>query len=98
MRSNVFPIREAAYRAAVNMPFQGSAADIMKLAMVQLHEKLQGTDCNLLLQIHDSVIAECPAGQAEVFATLIKETMEGVVNLPIKMTVDTDTGKTWGEL
>ncbi len=98
VRSNVFPIREAAYRAAVNMPFQGSAADIMKLAMVQLHEKLQGTDCNLLLQIHDSVIAECPAGQAEVFATLIKETMEGVVNLPIKMTVDTDTGKTWGEL
>lgn len=98
VRSNVFPIREAAYRAAVNMPFQGSAADIMKLAMVQLHQKLQGTDCHLLLQIHDSVIAECPASKAEQYAKLIRETMEDVHKLPVNLTVDTDTGANWGQL
>ena len=91
-------VREGAYRAAVNMPFQGSAADIMKLAMVKLQEKLDGTDCKLLLQIHDSVIAECPEKDAEKYAKLFKETMENVHKLPVKLTVDTSTGKTWGEL
>ena len=95
--SNV-AVREAAYRAAVNVPFQGSAADSMKLAMVRLQEKLDGTDCELLLQIHDSVIAECPEKDAEKYATLIKQTMEDVHKLTVKLTVDTSTGKTWGEL
>lgn len=98
VKSSNFMVREGAYRAAVNMPFQGSAADIMKLAMVKLQEKLEGTDCKLLLQIHDSVIAECPEGEAEKYAKLFKETMENVHKLPVKLTVDTSTGKNWGEL
>lgn len=96
--SSNFAVREAAYRAAVNMPFQGSAADIMKLAMVNLQQKLDGTDCHLLLQIHDSVIAECPEKDAEKFAELIKETMENTHKLPVNLTVDTSFGKTWGDL
>ncbi len=98
IHSSNFMVREAAMRAAVNMPFQGSAADIMKLAMVKIGEKLKGTDCKLLLQIHDSVIVECPEAEAENTANLLKETMENAHKLPVKLTVDTSTGKNWGEL
>ncbi|HTE21431.1 MAG TPA: DNA polymerase I [Candidatus Limnocylindria bacterium] len=98
VHSSNFVVREAAMRAAVNMPFQGSAADIMKLAMVRVGEKLQGSSCKILLQIHDSLIVECPEAEAEKTAQFLKETMEGAYKLPIKLTVDTSTGKNWGEL
>ncbi|MCW1907984.1 MAG: DNA polymerase I [Candidatus Saccharibacteria bacterium] len=103
VHSSNFIVREAAYRAAVNMPFQGSAADIMKLGMIavqkRLDEEFDGEDPpQILLQIHDSLIVECIASQAEKVAKLIKETMENVVSLPIKLTVDTSTGENWGKL
>ncbi len=98
VHSSNFVVREAAMRAAVNMPFQGSAADIMKLAMVKLQKELDGTDCKLLLQIHDSVIAECDEKDAEKMAKLFKDVMEAAHKLPVKLTVDTSTGKNWGEL
>lgn len=98
VHSSNFAVREAAYRAAVNMPFQGSAADIMKLAMVKIDEKIEGSDCRLLLQIHDSIIVECPAAQADKYEKLLKDTMENVHKLPVKLTVDTSVGKNWGEL
>jgi DNA polymerase-1 len=98
VRSANFIVREAAIRAAVNMPFQGSAADIMKLAMIRVDEKLKDTECKILLQIHDSLIVECPESEAEDTAKLLKETMEGAYKLPVKLTVDTSVGKNWGEL
>ena len=98
IHSSNFVVREAATRAAVNVPFQGSAADIMKLAMVHIDQKLAGTDCKMLLQIHDSVIVECPESKADDTAKLLKNTMENVHKLPVKLTVDTSTGKNWGEL
>lgn len=103
VHSSNFIVREAAYRAAVNMPFQGSAADIMKLGMIavqkRLDEEFDGEDPpQILLQIHDSLIVECIASQADKVAKLIKETMENVVSLPIKLTVDTSTGENWGKL
>jgi len=98
VHSSNFAVREAAMRAAVNMPFQGSAADIMKLAMVKVAEKLSGSECKILLQIHDSLIIECPEAQARETAKLVKETMENAYKLPIKQTVDTSIGKNWGEL
>lgn len=91
-------VREAAMRAAVNMPFQGSAADIMKMAMIAVAKKLDGTENQMLLQIHDSILVECPKSSGEQVAKLLKETMESVVKLPIKLTVDTDVGENWGEL
>lgn len=97
VHSSNFAVREAAYRAAVNMPFQGSAADIMKKAMVEIQTKLN-EDQHMLLQIHDSVMIECPKEDAEEVAKLLKRTMEGVIDLPVKLTVDTDTGETWGDL
>lgn len=108
VKSSNFMVREGAYRAAVNMPFQGSAADIMKLAMVKLQAALEawtkergyeGDEApNMLLQIHDSVLVECAENDTEKIAKLLKETMEGVVKLPVKLTVDTVSGKNWGEL
>lgn len=98
IKSSNFAVREAAMRAAVNMPFQGSAADIMKKAMIDIDKKLAGTKAKMLLQIHDSVLVECPEEDAEDIAKLLKETMEKAYKLPVDLTVDTDTGKNWGEL
>lgn len=98
INSSNFAVREAAMRAAVNMPFQGSAADIMKKAMVEVGKKLYGSQCKILLQIHDSLIVECPESEAKHTAKILKDTMESVVNLPVKLTVDTSIGRNWGEL
>jgi len=97
VRSSNFMVREAAYRAAVNMPFQGTAADIMKLAMIAVDEKLD-KDCMQLLQIHDSILVECPKSKASQVAKTLKKTMENVYKLPVKLTVDTSEGRNWGEL
>mgnify|MGYP001301030015 CR=1 FL=1 len=98
-KSSNFAVREAAIRAAVNMPFQGSAADIMKLAMIKAEEQLlKLPNTSILLQIHDSLIVETPDKHAEKVAEILKETMENAYKLPVKLTVDTSTGKNWGEL
>ena len=70
----------------------------MKMAMIELDKKLHDTPCKMLLQIHDSILVECPKSTADKIAKLLKDTMENVVKLPIKLTVDTSTGKNWGEL
>lgn len=108
VHSSNFAVREGAIRAAVNMPFQGSAADIMKLAMVKVQENFDkkiedgrwklATAPKILLQIHDSLIVECDDNDAEEVSKLLKETMENTYKLPVKLTVDTVTGKNWGEL
>lgn len=112
INSSNFAVREAAMRAAVNMPFQGTAADIMKLAMVKVQKAIDefnrqhyGLDVAqeskaavMLLQIHDSLIVECDERDATQVAELLKATMEGAYKLPIKPTVDTSTGDNWGEL
>jgi DNA polymerase-1 len=97
VHSSNFVVREAAYRAAVNMPLQGTAADLTKLAMIKVNEKLDG-DSKMLLQIHDSIMVEVPEKHADKAAKMMKETMEQVYDLPVKLTVDIHTGKTWGEL
>lgn len=98
VKSSNFMVREGAMRAAVNMPFQGSAADIMKLAMIDLDKELQGTKTKMLLQIHDSVLVECPEEDGTKIAKLLKDTMEKAYKLPVELTVDTDLGKNWGEI
>jgi DNA polymerase I len=98
IHSSNFAVREAALRAAVNMPFQGTAADIMKLAMIAVDKQLHGEPSKVLLQIHDSILVETPEADAEKVAALIKQTMEEVCKLPVKLTVDTSIGTNWGEL
>jgi DNA polymerase-1 len=98
VHSSNFIVRQAAERAAINMPIQGTEADLMKLAMVQLDEKLKGTKAKQLLQIHDSILVECPEEDSDKIAKILKETMENVHKLPVNITVDTTIGKNWGEL
>ena len=100
IHSSNFMVRSSAERAAINMPIQGTEADLMKLAMIQVEDKLraQHNDCQMLLQIHDSILVECPEEVAERVAKLLKETMEDVYELPVKLTVDTTIGDNWGEL
>jgi DNA polymerase-1 len=96
--SSNFAVREAAYRAAVNMPVQGTAADLMKLAMVAVDKELIGLNAKQLLQIHDSILIECPASEASRVAEVLKKTMEGIYKLPVRLKVEVTTGKNWGEL
>ncbi len=97
VKSSNFMVREGAYRAAVNMPLQGTAADLTKLAMVKIDEKI--TDgCKMLLQIHDSILLECDEKDVEKYSKLLKETMENIYDLPVKLKVDISTGENWGEL
>jgi DNA polymerase-1 len=92
-----FAVREGAYRAAINMPLQGSAADLMKLAMVQAAPKLP-KGAKMLLQIHDSILAEAPEKEAEAVGQILKDTMENVYELPVKLKADISIGKNWGDL
>jgi DNA polymerase-1 len=100
LHSSNFVVRQAAERAAINMPIQGTEADLMKMAMIKCEEILkdQHNDCNLLLQIHDSILVECPKDVSENLAKLLKQAMEGVYELPVSLDVDVSIGKNWGEL
>lgn len=97
LKSSNFMVREGAKRAAINMPIQGTEADLMKLAMLRVEEKL-GDLGQQLLQIHDSILVECPAANAEQVSKILKDTMEDVYELPVRLKVDVGTGSNWGEL
>lgn len=98
VHSSNFVVREAAYRAAVNMPVQGTAADLMKMAMTAVEEGLEKLEAKQLLQIHDSILVEVPEANAKQVEKLLKDTMEGIYKLPVKLRVDVTTGKNWGDL
>ncbi|HUS25809.1 MAG TPA: DNA polymerase I [Nevskiaceae bacterium] len=97
LKSSNFVVREAAKRAAANMPIQGTEADLMKLAMLRVEEKLGGLG-QQLLQVHDSILVETPQENAEQVSKILKETMENIHKLPVHLKVDVTTGKNWGEL
>ncbi|MBO7132224.1 DNA polymerase I [Candidatus Saccharibacteria bacterium] len=98
VKSSNFIIRQAAERAAQNMPIQGTEADLMKRAMIKVDAKLpKGAD--LIMQVHDSLIVECDEDKADEVATILKTEMESVApELDIKLAVEISTGKNWGEL
>ena len=91
--------KAAAERVAVNTPIQGSAADIVKTAMLKLDIALTAavSPAKLLLQVHDELIFECPSDAAEKTASLIKKEMESAVKLKIPLRVSVETGKNWGD-
>ena len=98
VNSSNFMVREAANRQAANMPIQGTEADLMKLAMIQVEEKLTGLG-EQILQVHDSILVECPKENGEKVAEILQSTMETIApELPIKLKVDVGIGKNWGEL
>ncbi|MDR2095482.1 MAG: DNA polymerase I [Treponema sp.] len=91
--------KAAAERVAVNTPIQGSAADIVKIAMVHLDKALTGcrSPAHMLLQVHDELILECPERYAGETAVLVKAEMENAVKLTIPLRVSVETGKRWGD-
>lgn len=84
-------------RVAMNAPIQGTAADIIKIAMVRVHRRLQeeGMKSRLILQVHDELILECPDEEAERAAKLLSEEMEGVVDYAVPLVAESSVGKTW---
>ncbi len=97
IRSTNFMLRSGAERMAVNVPIQGTAADIYKLAMIDVARKLDA-DCDLLLQIHDELIVEAPTAKGEAVADMMREVMGSVIDLGVPLAVDTEIGVNWGEL
>ena len=87
-------------RTAVNTPIQGSAADIIKLAMLGIHQELQekGLMARLLLQVHDELIFELPAKELESLVPLVRSGMENVVELDVPLNVDIEAGHNWNDM
>lgn len=98
VKSSNFVVRQAAERAAANMPIQGTEADLMKMAMLAVENKLGDLGVQVL-QVHDSILVECPEENTEKVSQLLKTEMETIYpELRIKLKVDVSAGKNWGEL
>jgi DNA polymerase-1 len=100
LRSKNFPVRAEAERQAMNTPVQGSAADLIKKAMVDLHRELRdrGLRSRLILQIHDELLLEVPEAEAEPARALVKEVMEGALPLEVPLVADARLGRNWAEV
>ncbi len=88
-------LREAGERLAYNMPIQGTAADIIKLAMITLERELQGTGARLLLQVHDELLLEAPEDRAEEISDTVRRIMEGAASLTVPLAVEVGVGPNW---
>ena len=99
LKASNFNTRSFGERVARNMPIQGTAADIIKLAMVNVRRRLraEGMEARLILQVHDELIAECPEREAERVAALLEEEMERAVTLSVPLTAEAHSGHSWAE-
>lgn len=99
IQSRNFNLRSFAERTAINSPIQGSAADILKLAMIELDKQLtsRGLRARMLLQVHDEIVLEVPRGELVEVQELVKDIMEKAVNLSVPLLVDQSSGQTWYE-
>lgn len=95
-----FMVRKAAERLAMNSPIQGSAADIIKIAMNNVQKRIQAesSDISLILQIHDELILEGPVEKKDLMAKILKEEMEEAASLSVKMASNVDEGRSWYDL
>ncbi|MFC1651987.1 DNA polymerase, partial [Patescibacteria group bacterium] len=98
--SGIPTLKNASFRTAINMPIQGTAADIIKLAMIELFYqfKKHKFKSKLLLQVHDELLLEVPKAELEKVSKLVKDVMENVVTACVKFEVDLKVGKNWGEM
>ena len=99
LKSSNFNMRAFGERVALNMPVQGTAADVMKLAMVAVWKRLrqEGLQARLVLQVHDELIVECPEAEAELVKRLLTEEMERVTTLAVPLTAEAHCGRNWLE-
>ena len=99
LSSSNFNVRSFGERVALNMPIQGTAADIIKLAMVNVYRRLkdEGLSAKLILQVHDELIVECPDAEAEYVKAILEQEMENAATLSVPLTVDAHAGHSWAE-
>ncbi|HEM5687025.1 DNA polymerase I [Streptococcus suis] len=99
INSRNFNVRNFAERTAINSPIQGSAADILKVAMINLDKALTeaGLATRMLLQVHDEIVLEVPVAELETVKAMVKETMESAISLSVPLIVDENEGPTWYE-
>jgi DNA polymerase-1 len=99
LKSSNFNTRSFGERVALNAPIQGTAADIIKLAMIRVRDRLlsEGLEGRLVLQVHDELIVECPEQEADTVCRLVEEEMESVISLPVTLKAETAAGKSWAE-
>ena len=100
LRTRSAPVRQAAERMAINTPMQGSAADIIKLAMLRVQERLEGEKlgAKLILQVHDELLLEVPEAELPAVAALVAECMSGAYELRVPLKVDVKAGRNWLEM
>lgn len=97
LNSKIFQVRENARRAALNAPIQGTAADIMKIAMNQIHERMQGMQSRMLLQVHDELVFEVFPGEREELTALVTDVMSNAAKLSVPLDVQLGFGSNWDE-
>ena len=99
LKSSNFNVRSFGERVALNMPVQGTAADVIKLAMVNVHHRLQveKLEARLILQVHDELIVECPESEAERVQALLEEEMENAVHYSVPLIAEAHIGHSWAE-
>ena len=99
LKSSNFVQRSFGERVALNMPIQGTAADVMKLAMLRVHDRIrrEGLQARLIMQVHDELIVECPEREQQAVETLLRQEMEQVAALAVPLTAEAHSGKNWRE-
>ncbi len=97
LKSTNFNMRAFGERVARNMPIQGTAADIIKIAMIRVSDRLEreGLKARLILQVHDELIVECPEEERDRVKELLTQEMEGAVSLSVPMVAEAESGRTW---
>ena len=99
LKSSNFNLRSFGERVALNMPIQGTAADVIKLAMVNVHRRLkaEGLQAKLIMQVHDELIVECPEQETEAVGKILTEEMQNAVSYSVPLTADAHSGRSWYE-
>ena len=97
IKSSNFIQRSFGERVALNMPIQGTAADVMKLAMIRVYDRLwrENLQAKLIMQVHDELIVECPASEREQVERLLTEEMEQAAQLSVPLIAEAHSGKNW---
>lgn len=99
LKNSNFAMRSFGERVALNMPIQGTAADVIKLAMVRVHTRLkkEGLKAKLILQVHDELIVECPEAEASQVQMVLTEEMQNAARFAVPLTADANVGHSWAE-
>ena len=104
LKADNFQLRAAGERMAINMPVQGTAADLMKLAMIKVNEEIRNSkfetrdDCKMILQVHDELVLEVKKGLEDEVGKMVKEVMENITKLRVPIEVHVSVGERWGEM